>query len=157
MKAMNTAIVASIILYSCSSLAADCASGKEKVALDSRALQSHLMVAALSCHIPESYNLFMRRFKSELVTQNSELGSYFSRRYGEKQSATKTNKFMTALANESSKRSLKIDSEEFCQITVKLFDKIMSVKPERLYQIAADKQFSSLHGIQGCSVASASN
>jgi hypothetical protein len=158
MKTLSTVLTAScLILCSLTSHASDCASDKEKTALDSRALQSQLMVAALSCRTPDNYNSFMIKFKPELAAQNEVLEDYFSHKYSGKQSTGKLNQFMTALANEASKRSLKIDSKEFCQTTAKLFDKVMDSKPSKLYKIAAEKQFSSLHGIKGCNILSASN
>jgi hypothetical protein len=150
MKFISFFASVTIVFFSFSAFAANnCAYEKEKTALDSRALQSQLMVAALSCGKQENYNSFVKKFKTELISQKPELEGYFSRQY-KSQSASQMNRFMTALANESSKRSLKMDSAEFCKTASGLFDELNKIKPAKLYQVASNKQISSLHGIRSC-------
>lgn len=126
-----------------------CAHQNEKQALNSRALQSLLMVSAISCGQQGSYNQFVKKFQPYLANQHKILQSYFTRIYSHN-AAAQLNAFMTVLANESSKRSLQNDSEAFCQTAKDLFTQVMGSKNDALITLAAERNFSSLHGVNDC-------
>jgi hypothetical protein len=161
MKKLSTMITLTLLLASCADtnaanntsksnkILANCATNEEIKALDSRALQSHLMVAALSCGQHDSYNKFMRKYKKEIASQKGTLEGYFNRRYN-KDSQNQLNKFMTGLANASSQQSLAMESKEFCKSTSKVFDELNTDKSVKLIKVASNKKFESLHGVKSC-------
>ncbi len=131
-------------------MAANCALDNEKKALDVRALQTQLMVAALSCGEQQRYNEFMQKFKKELSLQGDGLKQYFSRVYNN-QSERQQNNFVTKLANTSSKLSLEEDEEVFCETASALFDDVIGAKPTEVPKLASLTGASTLHGITPCS------
>lgn len=166
MKKLNTILtLTSLLLVSCADTnaansglkggksaaksSAYCANSQEIQALDSRALQSHLMVAALSCGQQANYNKFMKKYKKEIASQKGSLEGYFKRRYS-KDSQEQLNKFMTNLANVSSQQSLDMNQKEFCSSAGKVFDELNNEKPAKLVQVASSEKFESLHGIKAC-------
>lgn len=129
--------------------AATCAMEKEKAALDVRALQTQLMVAALSCGEQQRYNTFMKKFGSQLSEQGNGLKRYFSRVYhGNEEQAQ--NSFVTQLANVSSELSLEADETVFCNTASKLFDDVIGAKPTEMPKLALNAGVDSLHGIDAC-------
>jgi hypothetical protein len=93
-------------------LAADCADTVEQAALQTRAVQTEFMVAALACGQSEYYNAFVLKFQPQLIREGKNLQAYFERLHG----ATGTkrlNTFVTQLANLASERSI-ADRGQFC-------------------------------------------
>jgi hypothetical protein len=107
-----------------------CATPKERTAMRVRVMQTELMVAALSCRaVPGrdftgQYNTFIQRHGDKLVTHGRVLQSYFQNRYGE-ESRKKLDSFITALANDASRRSM--NSATFCDESVALFQEVAGV------------------------------
>lgn len=126
-----------------------CASEKELTALNSRALQSHLMVAALACGKSDSYNKFMKKFSKFNNANHRDLQNYFVKNY-RNDSKKRLNNFITTIANQSSRHSLNVESEEFCKNAGLLFDKLMKGQDNDIIKTASQKQFSSIHGISLC-------
>lgn len=142
-------ILVSGLLASQSLYAATCASKKERQALNNRALQSQLMVAALTCGNQKDYNKFMTKFRNHFASQSKSLKGYFKRNYNGKAKEELTG-FMTALANESSRRSLNTNYDSFCKKTKSLFNEALSSKPAKLHKVSESRKISSLHGIEAC-------
>lgn len=100
-----------------------------------RVMQTELMVAALSCRaVPGrdftgQYNAFVQRHGDKLVSHGRVLQSYFQSRYGE-QYRRKLDAFITALANDASRRSM--NSATFCDESVQLFQELMTVERNAL-------------------------
>lgn len=140
-----------LILFSWRIEAADmaCAFKNEKQAFDLRAMQSHLMVAALSCGERSSYNNFIKEHNSEFIQSGRYFKSYFRRNYKD-DAERQMNKFITTLANESSKKSLDTSSSKFCAEASQIFSKIRFIRAGGTYFFAADKKFSGLHKISQC-------
>ena len=131
-------------------MAGNCALVEEKAALDVRALQTQLMVAALSCGEQARYNEFMKKFGKQLSMQGDDLKHYFSRVYST-DSERQKNSFITKLANTSSQLSLKEDEDEFCETASAMFDDVIGAKPVEMPKLASLAGAESLHGIRGCS------
>jgi hypothetical protein len=108
-----------------------CATAQERTAMRVRVMQTELMVAALSCRaVPGrdftgQYNTFVQRHGERLVNHGRVLQSYFQTRYGE-QARKKLDAFITALANDASRRSM--NSVTFCDESVQLFQEVMTLE-----------------------------
>jgi len=126
-----------------------CAHSNEENAINTKALQSELMVAALSCNMQNQYNSFIQRFRSQISSHEELVKSYFSRIY-KKNSDSRLNNFITHLANESSKRSLIVSSQQFCKQSSYLFNTLLTMPEQNISQISSEKQFVSLHNVPKC-------
>jgi hypothetical protein len=129
-KRLSTFLAAYLIAAPIAEAATYCATPKERTAMRVRVMQTELMVAALSCRaVPGrdftgQYNTFIKRHGDKLVTHGRVLQSYFHNRYGE-ESRKKLDAFVTALANDASRRSM--NSVTFCDESVALFQEVMSI------------------------------
>lgn len=126
-----------------------CASKDEKKAFDTRALQSHLMVAALSCDERQDYNVFIKKHSSELIKNGEYIKTYFKRNY-ERNADIQMNQFITALANASSKKSLDTNSDKFCAQAVRIFKQVSAVRINKISDFAARPDFANLHKVTEC-------
>jgi hypothetical protein len=88
-------------------------------ALQVRELQTHLMVAALTCDAAAEYNAFVKRFMPTLVRHGEQLRRYFAATYGP-DGGSHLNHFVTGLANRVSQISATRPTE-FCARTIGLF------------------------------------
>lgn len=130
--------------------AQECAKVKEEQALNVRALQAHLMVAAISCHQQDLYNTLIGQHGKSLAAQGQIVKSYFKRTHPNR-TETELNRFITFLANESSKRSLKEDDATFCSSSEKLFKTLNDSKNTApLFQLASGASYQEVHGISAC-------
>lgn len=90
-----------------------CATSEEYEALNMRALQSELMVAALSCNQERHYKWYVKEFAPQLKFYRTALKDFFSRN-----GATKPDKlmedFLTHMANRASRSSLSRPQEQYC-------------------------------------------
>ena len=151
-KAVCAASVLSILLGSTSGFAAVCAAPGENSALQTRVLQSELMVAALSCNQRDNYNTFVRRFGGELTDLGANLKRYFSRAHGGKGGAPAMNSLVTNLANEASQRAMGYRGD-YCNDSASLFTAVLAVPPRELSSFAASRPFANSHGIASCQAA----
>lgn len=99
-----------------------------------RALQSDLMVAALSCQARDRYNTVVTRLRAPLTQHGAALRQYFQRLHGSAHHP-KLNTFVTALANDASTRSLQ-ERDTFCQRAHALMDKLMTVDLNAVHRVA---------------------
>lgn len=106
--------------------AAQCAKTVEKTAFDVTGLKSQLMVTAISCHAQDRYNAFVMRFRSDLVSFEKSLNSYFGRTFG-RRATQEHDDYITSLANTQSENGLKRGTL-FCQENISLFDEVMVLK-----------------------------
>lgn len=107
----------------------------EQTALDSRALQIELMVAALSCGKRSNYNAFVKKYQGDLVKHGRCLQSFFQRKHGAA-GPRNLNAFITQLANQASHRS-SITHTAFCVNSSSLFDRLLSARPIILNELLA--------------------
>jgi hypothetical protein len=129
-RLLSACIAVTLIAAPAVEAATRCATTQERTAIRVRAMQTELMVAALSCRaVPgrdftAQYNTFIQRHGERLVNHGRVLQSYFQSRYGE-QSRKKLDAFITALANDASRRSM--NSVTFCDESVQLFQEVMDI------------------------------
>jgi hypothetical protein len=96
-----------------------CSPDKGTQALNVRTLQSHLMVAGLSCGQSAQYNEFVGRYQNELVGHGQSLKAYFNRSYGGA-GKRELNAYVTRMANEASRRSM-ANRRAFCDESLAVF------------------------------------
>ncbi|MCF8500684.1 MAG: hypothetical protein K9H11_09480 [Rhodospirillum sp.] len=101
-----------------------CDPDKGSQALNVRTLQSHLMVAGLSCGQSAQYNQFVGQYQKELVNHGQSLKAYFNRTYGGA-GRRELNAYVTRMANEASRRSM-VDRRAFCQESLTVFQTLES-------------------------------
>ena len=125
-----------------------CASDRELTALNTRVLQTELMVAALSCNEKTRYNTFVNTYQSLLTSQGQTLQALFKRVHGG-QSSTRLNAFITKLANDSSQQ-VRARADDYCVFAVELFDETMASSPRDWGRLAGKPWIVSRHGFQPC-------
>ncbi len=127
-----------------------CAMEEESDALDLRALQSNMMVAALSCDQQKNYNKFMSKYQDRLIDGGDEIKSYFKRTYGFGYEQ-ELNRFVTNLANKATERSMKKNASTYCQQMDAMFKNLLSLEEEMLADFVEEKHFANMHGVNSCS------
>lgn len=125
-----------------------CATAVDMAVLEERTLQTELMVAALTCKQSKQYNEFVGKRKKELMANGKSLREYFSRLYGGK-SESKLNAFITTLANQVSRRSMKKKLPDYCAESAVLFSNASNPKVS-LASIASTREYAALHGQKPC-------
>jgi len=128
--------------------AAVCANPAEREALDTRVLQTELVVAALSCGENQRYKAFVGRFENELIKRAGVMKKYFQRSHGGRANK-EMNQFVTSLANEASQRSL-AEAATFCAAAAQLFEDLMKVEPKELVKFASARPTASTHDVPLC-------
>lgn len=118
------AITAACLAFAPAAYAAEeaCVKGPDEVALQTRVIQTDLMVAALSCGASARYNEFVKANQPVLMAAHTQLTKFFTKKRGGQKAL---NAFITKLANDSSKRSI-ANIALFCQETGWLYDAILS-------------------------------
>ena len=125
-----------------------CVSNSEKLALDTRVLQTELLIGALSCGQGEQYNQFVTSFQPQLQEQGSHLISLFNRIHGAK-GTDKLNEFVTNLANDASKRSQNI-GHGYCYFTWDIFYEAFETAPESFSKLVDKPWIPVRHGFNAC-------
>ena len=126
-----------------------CANSVEMAALNSRVLQSDLMVAALACQQKTQYNAFVRKYQSELVDRGETLQGYFKRVHGGS-STQQLNRFVTSLANDSSQHSLNSSEKDFCRKSLAVFTAALEKGHKNLSDAISDASYPARHGVRPC-------
>ena len=141
-------IIATGLLTADSAWADPCTDPVAQTALNTRALQTELMVAALSCGNRIHYNAFVIKYRGDLVKHGRSLQSFFQRKHGAA-GRKNLNTFITRLANEASQRS-SITHAAFCANSSLLFNRLLSAKPVKLEKLLASSTTTSSHDIAPC-------
>lgn len=106
--------------------AEQCTRPIEKTAFNVTGLKSQLMVTAISCQAHDKYNLFVTRYRTDLMMQERALNGYFQRAFG--RGAQKAHDdYITQLANSQSEVGIQ-SGTLFCNRTIGLFDEVMALK-----------------------------
>lgn len=126
-----------------------CATPEEIKALNSSVLVSELMVAALSCGQQKQYNRFVNKFSPTLVSNNETLQHYF-KRYYDKRAESELNRFITRMANLSSRASLKQPHEEYCNAASQLFKESLALPVKQVGNEAETPKLMRAHGVKPC-------
>lgn len=123
-----------------------CFSKHEQRAHFVRQLQTELMVAALSCKnqaldLRGRYTAFVSKFGPKLAENADTLRGYFVRAHGKGGHMRQFDAYITALANEASKRSMGLDN--FCDEMQPVFDKVLAVEGKELenFAVATVKEY----------------
>ena len=103
-----------------------CARPIEKTAFDVAGLKSQLMVTAISCQLEDKYNVFVTRFRADLVQHEKALNSYFQRANG-RRAQQEHDDYITQLANSQSQTAIK-SGTLFCMKNTGMFDEVMALK-----------------------------
>ncbi|MBE1236671.1 hypothetical protein IHV25_03260 [Phaeovibrio sulfidiphilus] len=103
-----------------------------------RQIQTHLMVAALSCGHSTQYNAFVNRFATDIKSNGDALNRYFSRQYGGS-SKSQLNAYITRIANEASRTSM-VNRQGFCEEANAVFQSLMGTNPGQLATYATANQ-----------------
>ena len=140
--------VTATVLSSRPAAAESCSQPSDQMALNTRVLQTELMVGALACKNQKLYNKFVVKYRGDLIKQGQSLRAMFDRRHGSG-GTTRMNALVTRLANEASRRSV-AQRYGFCRQSAFLFAKALSAdKPDLngLIEVAAEQ---GLDGVQPC-------
>lgn len=128
--------------------AAPCIRLADEPVLNTRVMQTELMVAALSCDQRESYNQMVRRFEPELVEKGRSLKRLFEKVYG-RGAHNQLNKYVTQLANEASQRSAS-EGRGFCAAMATIFERIQEMDGAQFADYAGGADFSGRHRLTVC-------
>ena len=129
---------------------ARCASAEEADAFQLRALQSRLMVAALSCNQQTAYDTFVEKFRPRLASAGHMLQGYYTRTGG---GETALNRYVTSLANAAG-LSRAEQPDDFCSDTWTMF-LLLQDEPDELPTIAAKHDMSGADRPKQCAAPAA--
>jgi hypothetical protein len=143
-------VVAAIamILSSRPVAAESCSRSADQMALNTRVLQTELMVGALACNNHQLYNQFVVKYRGELVKQGQSLRDMFDRRHG-RNGSHHMNALVTRLANEASQRSV-AQRYGFCQQSALLFAKALAAPEPDLPALIEVAASHGLDGVESC-------
>jgi hypothetical protein len=123
-KTFRTTLAAlGAVLFAGPALAQACVQPAERAAFDLRALQSQLMVAALSCNRDSDYNSFVRKFQADLAGSYRTIQTHYRR--ASRNSQREMDGFITGLANAHSQDGIRQGSQ-FCPNVTPLFGMALS-------------------------------
>ena len=106
-------------------LADSCLQPAERTAMEVRALQSQLMVAALACGQTDQYNAFVTRNQRDLGDAYRTVTAHFKRVHGNVQGQRQLDGYITQLANAQSQDGIDQGST-FCQNVTPLFQQSLA-------------------------------
>lgn len=144
----TTTATSMLLLAATPATAAECVSKQEQISLQTRTLQTELMVAALTCNEAAQYNAFVKAYRPQLMESHANISAYFKRtnaRNGESEMTT----FMTKLANESSLRSAK-NKAKFCANARQIFGKTLKPGGVNMSSYVGKVKAASSHGLKTC-------
>lgn len=152
MRGMIAALAGSVALASWSPANAQCAQAKEVVAFNIRALQSQLMVGALTCELHDQYNTFVLRHRDELASSRRTLISYFGRAGGGERAF---NTYDTELANVQSTASTRRGTL-FCGEIRPVFTEVLALtKAVEVEEYAVKRNLPQPRVVEPCTTAAA--
>lgn len=141
---------AAMSLLAGQAMASDCALPSELTALNTRVLQSELVVAALSCGENTEYNTFIQKFEPVLLQDGVNFRNYFLRVYGPN-GEDAMNQLVTRIANIESARS-KFPGFDYCSYAYQMFSAVLALPPEQLDQFASARGNATDHDVMACPV-----
>jgi hypothetical protein len=128
---------------------AACLQPAEKTAFDVRALQSQLMVVALTCQQQDDYNNFVRRHMNELNNAQRGVTNYHRRVHGA-QHQRQLDLYITNLANSQMQAGITRGSF-FCREQAPLFQMAMQANTrEELANLAVQREIPQPLGAEAC-------
>jgi hypothetical protein len=124
-------IFAAAPVYADTAAVAGCKRTADEKSVYMRALQTNLMVAALTCNSSEQYNNFIHQFQTVLIKDSKQLQAYYKKRHG-RAGASELNAFITHLANDESQRSIQEGSAQYCDESGKLFTAVLALPTDQV-------------------------
>ncbi|WP_431284009.1 hypothetical protein ACQW02_04180 [Humitalea sp. 24SJ18S-53] len=146
MKTMIRPLIAGLVAASIAApaVAQSCMPAAQRAAFDMRALQSQLMVAALSCDKYTEYGQFMNRNQTELRTTLTTIRTYY------RGNSTAVDNYITTLANTHSQEGIRQGSH-FCRDVGALFQEALAANGrEGLQQVTANRRIATLQEAPAC-------
>lgn len=130
---------------------ASCLQKYERVFFNIKALQSSMMVAALSCDLRSEYNLFMQRYNPILSESGRWVQNYFINKYGYYSYKGPLNRFSTTLANNASTASVNMDYDQYCNESSTYINALNNIEDsDVLYLILGMNRYEDIHQIRIC-------
>ena len=118
--------------------ASSCKRTADEKSVFMRALQTDLMVAALTCNSSDQYNSFIHQFQPVLIKDNKTLAAYFKKRHG-KSGTTEMNAFVTHLANDESQRSIAEGTAQYCDDSGKLITAALAEPSDKIEEFSTEQ------------------
>lgn len=125
-----------------------CATAADEAAINTRVLQTELMVAALSCGEKDRYNAFVTTFKDQLSYNGQALRTMFKRVHGAR-GDYEMNAFVTRLANDASQRN-STSRAGYCASASQTFSEALATSPRDFKRLTAKPELGGLHGFARC-------
>lgn len=147
MRVLAAALATSATLAAWSPAEAACAQSREVAAFNVRALQSQLMVGALSCDLHDSYNQFVMRHRGELDASRRAIIGYFNRAGGGERAFSS---YDTELANTQSTASTRRGTL-FCGEIRPVFSQVLGLpNAQAVQQFAIERNLPQPVSVQPC-------
>ena len=115
-----------------------CVTPTDREAFHIRALQTDLMVAALTCDIRDHYNEFASKHKGALIEHGRALKKTFHAHHGVKVGERELNAYITALANRTSQRSIS-KRKNYCDHAGRTFDAVSQMAAHDLVTFSLNR------------------
>ena len=143
-----TTVVLSLVAQGASAL---CLQRYEKIFFDLKALQSSMMVAALSCDLRAEYNSFMHKYSSILNESGNRVKSFFIKTHGSGNYKNHLNRFSTRLANSSTTVSMNQAPDEYCEMSRDYLSSLINARDQDvIYTILGMNRYESVHQMNLC-------
>jgi hypothetical protein len=128
-----------------------CVRPADRTSIDLRAVQSALMVGAISCNRTEEYNQFVRRHQRDLGSAHTTVFAAFRRVHGS-QAQRQYDVYITNLANAQSQEGIRQGSH-FCRDIGPLFQSALAApNPAAVAALAAQHRIANPMPIAECAV-----
>jgi hypothetical protein len=111
-----------------------------KAAFHVRALQTELMIAALSCEARAHYNDFATKFQNVLIKHGRALKARFHQAHGRSAGEKKLNAYVTALANKTSSRQIS-EGDKYCARAMRTFAQLSAMPLENFSGFAQKRTY----------------
>ena len=136
-KHLCVVVVGVSLTFGSAHAAKQCATSEDVLAIQTKSLQTELMVAALACNFTKRYNAFMSRYQSDLKTNGVVLRRFFKKSYGASGSK-KLDHFVTELANVASQKNNR-GTVAFCQTADVNFERLLGTQNHK-FNVHAKRQ-----------------
>ncbi|EHM01038.1 signal peptide protein, YSIRK family [Acetobacteraceae bacterium AT-5844] len=134
-------------------LAQSCLQPAERTAMEVRALQSQLMVAAIACGQTDQYNAFVSRNQRDLAQAFRTVEAHFKRVHGNSQGQRQLDNYITQLANAQSQDGID-QGTFFCSNVTPLFKQAMAeTGPARLASVSYQSNLVVPYALDTCDAA----
>ncbi|CAH2602143.1 conserved exported protein of unknown function [Rhodovastum atsumiense] len=129
--------------------AEQCLQAAEKTAFEVRALQSQLMVAALTCGQQDDYNAFVQRSQPVLMGAYQQIAAHFERLYGGA-GEEQRDAYLSELANVQS-QDMARRGNLFCRSMTGFFQQALMLRsPEEMARFVNMQHVANPYALPGC-------